>query len=128
MLIQAVSDVNKADKNGQTTLMDTLWGGGRSKSVEKLIPAEADVNASQDKKITIDLLMQATRCGSNECIDLMIEAEADVNQVHNGFTALFWKSSSSNAINVKLLLKKGAHRIQKVKLDFTVAMKKTLLK
>jgi len=73
-LIEAGADVNLADRNGDTALMNA--SGGMPETVRVLLAAKADVNASNSSGDTA--LIAAAVCGQSDIVRQLLSAGADL--------------------------------------------------
>jgi ankyrin repeat protein len=73
-LIEAGADVNLADRDGNTALMNA--SGGISETVRVLLAAKADVNASNSRGDTA--LIAAVACGRSDIVRQLLSAGADL--------------------------------------------------
>ena len=103
ILLSNGADVNKADKDGKTSLLHAS-SRGRTEVVKLLLKNGADVNkADKDGKTP---LQGASEKGHAEVVKLLLENGADVNQADkDGQTPLHEASYNGNSEVAKLLLR-----------------------
>ena len=105
LLLKAGADVNGKDEDGITALMK---GTENYKCVKLLLKAGADVNAraTKDGKTALHV---AARHGHRKSLDLLIQAEADVNaEDKNGCTALMEATCYGHSDCLKSLIEAEA--------------------
>ena len=115
LLIQAGADVNKVPERGYFPLMEALYCSAsvsqKVKCWQLLIEAGADVNMTTPYCGLA--LIDASVLGFDEDVELLIQAEADVNKFSESQelldeTALMAATSTGNLKITELLLKAGA--------------------
>ncbi len=105
-LIAAGADVNKADKDGRTSLQ-MASEKGNTEIVSKLIAAGADVNKANKQGVTP--LWVASQNGHTETVSNLIAVGADVNKASkDGATPLWMASYRGYAEIVSKLIAAGA--------------------
>ena len=105
-LLTAGTDVNKADKDGQTPL---YWAAykGHTECVKLLIDAGADINMAN--KYGWTPLREAAYNGRTECVKQLIAAGADVNKANwHGQTPLYLAATGGHKECVEQLIDAGA--------------------
>ena len=127
LLIQAGADLNQPSNDGSTPLTSAAFFGS-TKSLEKLLSAGANVNASSAGVTTAlvasvwnsqrdwDKFLQGgersrfqRNCKQKECMQMLIQSGADVNaQTKSGDSALMKGSANGYKECVSLLLEAGA--------------------
>lgn len=105
-LEQQGTDVNLADKNGETPIMKKALLG-QVGEVQALIEAGADVNAVDKDRETA--LIKAARSGYVDVVRVLLEHGADVNaEDKDGRTVLMWTAYKGHIEVAELLLEHGA--------------------
>ena len=96
-LIEAGADVNLADDRGETALTASIQSG-HDRCVHMLIEAEADVNMTYFFKKPWPLMCDVLS-GSEEYVNVNVNAGADVNQISDGnYTVLCYLGLFCTAI------------------------------
>lgn len=106
MLLNAGSDPNSRNKQGQTPLMLASWSG-RAACVRTLLDYKAELH-SLDAKGNSALLL-ASDFGRTEVIEILVTHGAEINVANlRGNTPLMLAAENGDARSVKLLLSQGA--------------------
>ena len=106
LLLEAGADVNYKSRDGKTALMRAACYG-HIEVVQHLINVGADVNASNNDGYTA-LRYSIVSPSGWKCVDMLIEAGADVNETRNGLTALMWAVENGYEKCAEMLIKAGA--------------------
>eukprot|EP00803_Ostreobium_quekettii_P010979 evm.model.scf_1222.2 EVM.evm.TU.scf_1222.2 scf_1222:10854-22054(-) len=102
------ADVNELDFDGDTPLhLAATRGGGHLEVVQVLLDNTADVTVVDDFRQTA-LHFAAETSGTEEIMQLLLDAGTDVNALAQGSPPVEYASWSGNADGVRFLLSKGA--------------------
>ncbi|MGB9178194.1 MAG: ankyrin repeat domain-containing protein [Pyrinomonadaceae bacterium] len=100
-------DVNRRDKETNTTALDEAIGRGNREITQALLDAGADVNSRNNRRQTA--LMRVDDDGTAQLVEDLVRAGAKVNaKDEDGDTALILAASYSNAEVVQALVRAGA--------------------
>jgi cytohesin len=117
-LIENNSDVNRKNKDGQTSLHLAARSG--HKEVVGLLIAKGAIVNEEDEKNSLTPLHYAARFGHIEVAKLLIAEGSRINaRDDHGFIPLHWAALCNRKQLVELLLAKGAQVNAKDKLDRT---------
>ncbi|HON10737.1 MAG TPA: ankyrin repeat domain-containing protein [Chitinispirillaceae bacterium] len=107
-LVNEGADINAADANGRTALIEAAWGG-HNELVKFLIEKKADVNAADNSGYTA--LMRAAEEGHNTVVANLIKAGANVNCKGKvrGATPLMLAAERGHVKILEVLIANGAN-------------------
>ena len=107
-LLELGADINASDANGQTPLMYTTFNN--SVNSAKLLLARKDIKLEEKDITGSTALLRAVESGSNEILEYIIKAGADVNTVnYSHYSALAFGVLKGNRTATNLLIKYGAN-------------------
>ena len=106
LLLDAGADMNHKTRGGGTALMNAS-GCGHPEVIKKLIKAGADVNEADEDDVTA-LICSANSPVGWKCIEILVEAGANVNMKCDGKTPLMWTLEEGHEKCTEAMIKAGA--------------------
>lgn len=109
LLVGAKANLEVRTRVGSITPLILASKNGSAAMVERLLAAGADPNHASDTGTTA--LMGAAMAGSVACVNVLLDAAADVNarETHHGQTPLMFAAWENRPRVLRLLIGRGAH-------------------